>query len=105
MDPLILVILFKLAPWLIVGAGAIVLARSPFGKALVQRIREGLVRGEDVAALAAELDEVRRELGEVQERLDFTERLLAQQRGALPPSGSSEHDSPTPPELSSAGLR
>ena len=96
----------KLAPLLILGsAGAIFLSRSTLGKALVQRIRQGSLKGEEVAALAAQLEEVRHELGEIQERLDFTERLLAQQRGALPPSGSSEHDSPTPPELVPTGRR
>lgn len=40
-------------------------------------------------ALEQELDAVRRELGETQERLDFTERLLTQAReekGLNPPS-------------------
>ena len=103
---ILLSMLLKIAPLLILGSGgAIFLSRSAFGKALVQRIREGSLRGEEVAALAAQLEDVRHELGEIQERLDFTERLLAQQRGALPPSGSSEHDSPTPPELVPAGRR
>ena len=84
---ILLSMLLKIAPLLILGSGgAIFLSRSAFGKALVQRIREGSLRGEEVAALAAQLEEVRHELGEIQERLDFTERLLAQQRGALPPS-------------------
>jgi hypothetical protein len=83
----------------------LVLARSAFGKALAQRIREGAVTGADVDALASELQEVRRELGEIHERLDFTERVLAQQRGALPSGGPSEHDSPTPPGLASSDRR
>ena len=96
----------KFAPLLILGSGgAIFLSRSSLGKALVQRIREGSLKGEEVAALAAQLEEVRHELGEIQERLDFTERLLAQQRGPLPPSGASEHDTPTPPEFVPAGRR
>ena len=32
---------------------------------------------QDIEALRGEMDEMRRELGEVQERLDFAERLLA----------------------------
>ena len=32
---------------------------------------------QDVEALRSEMDDLRRELGEVQERLDFAERLLA----------------------------
>ena len=98
-----LMLLLKFAPWLIAGLGAFLFARSGLGRALTQRIRDGAVTRDDVAALAADLDEVRRELGEVQERLDFTERLVARQRGALPPSTRSEHDSPTPPELAPVG--
>ena len=105
MDPLVLAILLRLAPWLVVGLGLLVFSRSQFARALAQRVRDGSVTGEEVAALANELGEVRRELDEVQERLDFTERLLAQQRGALPPTGWSEHDSPTPPDLSPVGLK
>lgn len=104
MEPLILVMVLKLAPWLAVGVGLLFLTRSAVGRALAQRIREGSVTAEEVAALAGELEDVRRELGEMQERLDFTERLLAQQRGALPP-GASAHDSPTPPELAPVGLK
>jgi transposase-like protein len=47
------------------------------------RLRAGaLDKGSEVetAALRDEVGEVRRELGEVQERLDFTERLLSQKR-------------------------
>jgi hypothetical protein len=47
------------------------------------RLRAGaLDKGSDgeMAALGDEVGEVRRELGEVQERLDFAERLLSQAR-------------------------
>ncbi|MFL5505459.1 MAG: hypothetical protein ACJ8AU_01135 [Gemmatimonadales bacterium] len=52
------------------------------------RIRAGAGGdGHEVAALREEMDDVRRELGEVQERLDFTERMLTQVRDSqqLPP--------------------
>jgi predicted ArsR family transcriptional regulator len=40
----------------------------------------------EIEELRAELEQVRRELGEMAERVDFAERLLAQQRDrALPP--------------------
>jgi hypothetical protein len=52
------------------------LLRGPVGTALGDRIR-GTSREPD-AALAAEVDEVRMRLAEVEERLDFAERLLAQ---------------------------
>lgn len=80
MDPIILALILKFLPWLLAGAGAVALARSSLGKALVARLREGSVPSAEVAALSAELQEVRHELGEVQERLDFAERLLAQQQ-------------------------
>jgi hypothetical protein len=51
------------------------LLRGPVGAALGDRIRGG--RHEPDAALAAEMDEVRARLAEVEERLDFAERLLA----------------------------
>jgi predicted RNase H-like nuclease (RuvC/YqgF family) len=43
----------------------------------------------EVQELREEVEELRRQLGEVQERVDFTERLLAQQKdaSALPPGG------------------
>jgi hypothetical protein len=103
MDPLVLALAFKLVPWLVAGVGALFLARSAVGKALAQRIREGSASSAELSALYGELQEVRRELGEVQERLDFAERLLAQHREALPPGGPSENETPTPPELASAG--
>jgi hypothetical protein len=103
MDPLVFAILIRLAPWFILGIGALFFARSAFGKALAHRIREGAVTRADLAVLSDELQEARREIGEMQERLDFTERLLAQHGAALPPSSSSGEDSPTPPELVPAG--
>lgn len=97
MDPITFALIIKFLPWLLLGGGALAFARSTLGKALAQRIREGSATDADVAALAAELEEVRRELGEVHERLDFTERLLAQQRVAAPLPGRSDQDSPIPP--------
>jgi hypothetical protein len=52
------------------------LLRGPLGVALGDRIRGA--RREPDGALAAEVDEVRLRLAEVEERLDFAERLLAQ---------------------------
>jgi hypothetical protein len=82
----------------IFGGGSIfLLAISPIGRAIADRIRGGSVGGgapeetvrrlhETQQAILDDLEGVRQELGEVQERLDFTERLLAQQReaGRLP---------------------
>ena len=52
---------------------------GPIGSALAARIR-GASRTAEDAAHAVELDEVRGRLAEVEERLDFAERLLAQAR-------------------------
>jgi hypothetical protein len=53
---------------------------GPIAKAFADRIRGGEA-GAD-AALAAEVDHLRGRLAEVEERLDFAERLLAQAREA-----------------------
>jgi F0F1-type ATP synthase membrane subunit b/b' len=51
--------------------------RGPIGAALAERIRGGAPPADD-QALAAEVDNLRGRLAEVEERLDFAERLLAQ---------------------------
>ena len=73
-----------LALVLIFGGGIVVaLVFSPIGKAVADRIRgrtsDGAAEG-SVESLREEVDQVRRELAELQERMDFTERLLAKQR-------------------------
>ena len=74
-----------LAIVLIFGGGIIIaLGYSPIGKALAERILNrprDAAGGAEVEALQTELDQVRREIAELQERMDFTERLLAKQRG------------------------
>jgi F0F1-type ATP synthase membrane subunit b/b' len=55
--------------------------RGPIGVAIAERIRGGAAPAED-PALAAEVDHLRGRLAEVEERLDFAERLLAQAREA-----------------------
>jgi hypothetical protein len=70
--------------------GGVLIARGEIGKAVAHRIRGGSppderVQGE-LAEVRQELDLVRQELGELHERLDFTERLLARSQvpGQLP---------------------
>ena len=87
-----------LAITLIFGGGsAFLLAISPIGRAIADRIRskgqpadeESMRRlHETQQAVLEDLEALRQEMGEVQERLDFTERLLAQHReaGRLPPA-------------------
>lgn len=82
-----------LAICFIFGGGTLfLLAISPIGKAVAERIRgkAGSTDGGELRAelsdhkdaVHQELDEVRRELGELAERVDFAERLLAKQRDA-----------------------
>lgn len=57
---------------------AIFVLRGPFGRALADRLsgRAG-PEERDVQELRGEVEELRRQVAEVQERLDFAERLLA----------------------------
>jgi hypothetical protein len=82
-----------LAIILIFGGGTTVaLGFSPIGRAFADRIRgkHALPQadelraeiGEQHEAVVEELQQVRREVAELAERLDFAERLLAQRRGA-----------------------
>jgi Tfp pilus assembly protein PilO len=50
--------------------------RGPVGEAVADRLRHGRRTRTD-AALMAEVDELKARLAEVEERLDFAERLLA----------------------------
>jgi len=65
--------------------GVVKVAQSPVGAAFAKRIQghhadpdPGLAS--DVAELQEQLETVRRELADVHERLDLTERILAQSR-------------------------
>ena len=68
------------AVYIIVFGGGItfLLSISPIGKAIAERIRSrGAVPMHDLELLA-EVDSLRRDLSELQERVDFAERLLSQ---------------------------
>jgi len=70
-----------LAVTFLFGGGSIVaIAFSPIGKAVADRLRHGrlpLPAPEFDPAVYEELDHLRGEMSEVQERLEFAERLLA----------------------------
>ena len=70
-----------LAITFIFGGGTLfLLSISPVGKAIAERIRsQGAVPAHD-PELLNEVDALRRDVTELQERVDFTERLLAQQQ-------------------------
>jgi len=79
---------------LVVGATLVLI--GPVGKALAEWIRgwsktdehwmamkaakHGIALGGETETLLAEVDELKRRLSEVEERLDFAERLLARER-------------------------
>ncbi len=75
----------ELAPFLVpislfFSVAAVFILRGPFGKALADRVsgnRPQLHDSGETEALHAEVDDLRYRLSEVEERLDFTERLLA----------------------------
>lgn len=73
------------------GFFAWMIALSPLGKALAERVRgSGRAVGEGAGAqqeVLAAVDQLRQEVAELAERVDFTERLIAQSRAEqqLPP--------------------
>ncbi|MBA2627281.1 MAG: hypothetical protein H0U85_04660 [Gemmatimonadales bacterium] len=72
------------------GGGVLsVLAFSPVGRALADRIRGQVPNAPYDPDLLAELHALRTDVGELQERVDFTERLLSQrpepQQLGMPP--------------------
>lgn len=61
------------------GGTAFLLSISPVGKALAERIRHGASPAAD-PELLAEVDTLRQEVIDLQERMEFTERMLAAAR-------------------------
>jgi hypothetical protein len=59
--------------------GLVKIFRGPLGAAIADRVR-GAPQPTGDPALAVEVDQLRGRLAEVEERLDFAERLLAQAR-------------------------
>lgn len=70
-----------LALLLIFGGGTLVaISFSPVGKAIAERIRGRPLESGPDPAVYEELERMRGEMSELQERVDFTERLLARSR-------------------------
>lgn len=64
---------------------AVIILRGPLGRALADRLAGRVPesdRGDDLRAMRWELEEMRNRVLELEERLDFTERILAEQRRA-----------------------
>ena len=63
----------------IFGGGTLfLLSISPVGKALADRLRGNVSPAQD-PELLAEVEALRQEVAELQERVDFTERMLSSQ--------------------------
>jgi len=79
---------------LFVSLAAVFVLRWPFGRALAERIAgcsPTATEDREIQELRGEVEDLRHQLGEVQERLDFAERMLARQDervGALPKRGN-----------------
>ena len=80
---------FAIPAILVLGIGGTVVLRGPLGRAIARRIEGAAAPEVDVEPVLQELDEVRARMLELEERMDFTERLLAREREpvALPPGG------------------
>jgi hypothetical protein len=77
---------------LFLSLAAIFVLRGPFGRALADRLAGRAVpppNDREVQELRGEVEQLRHELGDVQERLDFAERLLARQDERSIPKGGS----------------
>jgi hypothetical protein len=77
----------ELAMFLAIGAAAVGLLFGPIGSAVARRIGGRVEPGDATAEVeemrervTAEVDDLRNRLAEVEERLDFAERLLAHGR-------------------------
>jgi hypothetical protein len=73
------------------GFFAWAISMSPVGKAWADRLRHGPLprpgtggTAEDMVDLVDSVDALRREVAELAERVDFTERLLGQQKAEQP---------------------
>jgi hypothetical protein len=89
----------EFAMWLAIGMGFLGLFFGPIGQALGRRIggakrsdpSTGLTTGEmtaeRVAAMEERIMELEGERGQLEERLDFAERMLSRGQAATPPVG------------------
>ena len=100
---LLFILVVKVAP-VVLGLGAAIwlLPRTGVGRSLLGRARDGDDQGERLLLLESEVARLREELAEVQERQDFTERLIAPDR-PLPMRSGSGARTPTPPEVTPVG--
>lgn len=89
---------FTILPWFVGGTAAVMLfSRSSLGKAVIHRLRHGNRDDEIPTAVRTELEQVRLQLTELQERVDFTERVMLRERADVPELPASRQPrTPTP---------
>jgi hypothetical protein len=80
---------------LFVSLATVFVFRGPFGRALAERIAgrpRTAAEDQDIEELKGEVEALRTQLGDVQERLDFAERVLARrdERADALPKGVAE---------------
>ena len=72
--------------------GAVLIFRGPMGKAIGERIagRPHEIDHGETEALRAEIEDMRYRMIDLEERVDFAERMLAKHKdvGQLPPGGA-----------------
>ena len=74
--------------WIAFGGAAWLISKGSIGDAIARRLQGGAAEGSDHEELHQDMDDLRAQVGELQERVDFTERLLAREREIRPlPSG------------------
>jgi hypothetical protein len=88
MDPGVIAVFIPIVA--VGGFFAWMISLSPMGKAYAEKLRHGIKREDDGGEreeLRTTVEDLRREVAELAERVDFTERLLAQKQAAekLPP--------------------
>jgi hypothetical protein len=73
--------------WAMAIAGVAYVLKGPLGEALLRTVADA-DRGQEMGGVSPEvlheLDDLRAQVAELQERVDFTERLLARERDARP---------------------
>ena len=65
--------------WIAAAVGGAVVMRGPLGQALASRLRGDVTADELQGDTLAELEDLRTRVAELEERQDFSERMLARQ--------------------------
>ncbi len=91
------VLMVALPVGVLIGAGIWFFRRSALGRSVLDRVQDGAADKELLQSLASEVEYLHHEMTELQERVDFAERRLAQP--AIEPREPASRARPrTPPE-------